>query len=52
LKKIHDSEEFKKYVSDGALKPSFLTGPEYVKWLDETEKTHRELMQKEGLLKK
>jgi putative tricarboxylic transport membrane protein len=52
LKKIYDSEEFKKYVSDGALKPSFLTGAEYVKWVDETEKMHRDLMQKEGLLKK
>jgi tripartite-type tricarboxylate transporter receptor subunit TctC len=52
LKKIYDSEEFKKYVSDGALKPSFLTGAEYVKWVEENEKLHRELMVKEGLIKK
>jgi putative tricarboxylic transport membrane protein len=52
LKKIYESAEFKKYVSDGALKPSFLTGPEYVKWVEENEKLHRELMVKEGLIKK
>ena len=52
LKKIYESAEFKKYVSDGALKPSFLTGPEYVKWVNENEKLHRELMLKESLIKK
>ncbi len=52
LKKIYESAEFKKYVSDGALKPAFLTGPEYVKWVEENEKLHRDLMAKEGLIKK
>jgi tripartite-type tricarboxylate transporter receptor subunit TctC len=52
LKKVYDSADFKKYLSDGALKPAFATGPEYVKWVDENEKLHRELMAKEGLLKK
>ena len=52
LKKVFDSAKFKKYLSDGALKPAFSTGPEYVKWVDENEKLHRELMAKEGLLKK
>jgi putative tricarboxylic transport membrane protein len=52
LKKIYDTPEFKKYLSDGALKPAFSTGPGYVKWLDENEKLHRNLMAKEGLLKK
>ena len=52
LKKIYDSAEFKKYVSDGALKPAFATGSEYVKWVEENEKLHRDLMVKEGLIKK
>jgi tripartite-type tricarboxylate transporter receptor subunit TctC len=52
LKKVFDSAKFKKYLTDGALKPAFSTGPEYVKWVDENEKLHRELMAKEGLLKK
>jgi len=52
LKKVFDSAEFKNYLTQGALKPAFVTGPEYVKWVDENEKLHRELMAKEGLLKK
>ena len=52
LKKVFDSADFKKYLTEGALKPAFVTGPEYVKWVDENEKLHRELMAKEGLLKK
>ncbi len=52
LKKVYETPDFKKYLSEGALKPAFSTGPEYVKWVDENEKLHRELMAKEGLLKK
>jgi tripartite-type tricarboxylate transporter receptor subunit TctC len=51
LKKVYDSPEFKEYLSKGALKPSWLTGPEYVKWLEGAEQTHRDLMTKGGLLK-
>jgi tripartite-type tricarboxylate transporter receptor subunit TctC len=52
LKKVYDTPEFKKYLSDGALKPSFLTGAEYVKWVEGAEQVHKELMTKGGLLKK
>jgi putative tricarboxylic transport membrane protein len=52
LKKVYDTPEFKKYLEDGALKPAFATGPEYVKWVEENEKLHHELMAKGGLLKK
>jgi tripartite-type tricarboxylate transporter receptor subunit TctC len=52
LKKVYETPEFKKYLEDGALKPAFATGPEYVKWVQENEKLHRELMKKGGLLKK
>jgi tripartite-type tricarboxylate transporter receptor subunit TctC len=52
LKKIYDTPEFKKYLADGALKPAFATGPEYVKWVEENETLHKELMTKGGLLKK
>ncbi len=51
LKKVYDTPEFKKYLSDGALKPAFATGAEYVKWVEENEKLHKELMAKGGLLK-
>ena len=52
LKKVYDTPKFKKYLSDGALKPAFTSGPEYVKWLDGAEQLHKELMTKGGLLKK
>jgi tripartite-type tricarboxylate transporter receptor subunit TctC len=52
FKQVTDSADFKKYVSDFALKPAFLAGPEYVKWLGEKEAVTKELMDKGGMLKK
>ena len=52
LKKVTETPEWKKYMDDGALRPAFATGDEYVKWVDANEKLHRELMAKGGLLKK
>ena len=52
LKKVYDTADFKKYLADGAFKPAFVTGAEYVKWVEENEKLHRDLMAKGGLLKK
>jgi tripartite-type tricarboxylate transporter receptor subunit TctC len=52
FKKVYETADFKKYLSDGALKPAFATGAEYVKWLEGAEQLHRELMTKGGLLKK
>jgi tripartite-type tricarboxylate transporter receptor subunit TctC len=51
LKKVYETQEFKKYLAEGALKPAFATGAEYVKWVEENEKLHKELMAKGGLLK-
>src|SRR5499427_1928739 len=52
LKKVSETPEWKKYMEDGALKPAFATGAEYVKWVEENEQLHKELMAKGGLLKK
>jgi putative tricarboxylic transport membrane protein len=52
LKKVFETPEFKKYLSDGALKPALASGPEYVKWLEQAEKLHKDLMAKGGLLQK
>jgi tripartite-type tricarboxylate transporter receptor subunit TctC len=52
LRKVADTDDFKSYLTKGALKPAFATGAEYVKWVEENEKLHRELMTKGGLLKK
>src|SRR5712691_5296753 len=51
LKKVYDTPEFRDYLKQGALKPAFATGSDYVKWVEENEKLHRELMTKGGLLK-
>ena len=52
LKKITETPEWKKYMEEGALKPAFASGAEYVKWVEENDQLHRELMAKGGLLKK
>jgi tripartite-type tricarboxylate transporter receptor subunit TctC len=52
LKKVTELPEWKKYMDEGALKPAFATGSEYVAWLADAEQLHRELMTKGGLLKK
>jgi putative tricarboxylic transport membrane protein len=51
LKKVADTPEWKKYMEDGALKAAFATGDEYVKWVQENEQLHKDLMSKGGLLK-
>jgi len=52
LKKVYETPEFKKYLADGALKPAFASGTEYVKWLEQAEGLHKDLMAKGGLLPK
>jgi len=52
LKKITETPEWTKYMEDGALKPAFASGAEYVKWVEENEQLHKDLMAKGGLLKK
>jgi putative tricarboxylic transport membrane protein len=52
LRKVYDTPEFKDYLNQGALRPAWETGPEFVKWLGEAEQLHRDLMTKGGLLKK
>src|SRR6266542_5653876 len=52
LKKVTETPEWKKYMEEGALKPAFVIGPEYVKWVEDNEQLHKELMAKGGLLKK
>jgi putative tricarboxylic transport membrane protein len=51
LQKVYETPEFKDYLEKGALKPSWQTGPDFVKWLEGADGLHRELMKKGGLLK-
>jgi tripartite-type tricarboxylate transporter receptor subunit TctC len=52
LKQVSETPEYKDYLSKGALKPAFATGPEYVKWVEDNDTLHKELMDKGGLVKK
>jgi tripartite-type tricarboxylate transporter receptor subunit TctC len=50
LKKVYDTPEFKEYLERGALNPAWLTGADYVTWLEGAEALHKDLMKKGGLL--
>ena len=52
MKKVTETPEWQKYVSDMGLKAAYLSGPDYVKWLEEKDKITKELMAKGNLLKK
>ncbi len=52
LKKVTETPEWTKYISDNGLKAAYLTGPDYPKWVGEQEAIHKDLMAKGGLLKK
>ena len=51
LKKVFETKEFQDYLHKGALKAAFATGSEYVKWVEENDKLHKQLMEKGGLIK-
>jgi putative tricarboxylic transport membrane protein len=52
LKKVMETPEFKAYLTDGALKPAWMTDPELSTWMEKEDKVHQELMAQGGLLKK
>jgi len=52
LKKVTETPEWKKYITENGLKAAYLAGPEFPKWVGEQESIHKDLMAKGGLLKK
>ena len=52
LRKVTETADWKKYIEDGALKPSFMIGKDFERWLEGADQLHRDLMAKGGLLKK
>jgi len=50
LKKVRDTPEWKDYMEKGAFNQTAMQGPEYVKWLEQAEKQHRDLMKTAGFL--
>ena len=52
FKKVRETPEWKKFMEDGAFNTTFMSGPEYAKWVEKAENTHRELMREAGFLAK
>jgi tripartite-type tricarboxylate transporter receptor subunit TctC len=52
LQKVTETPEWVEFTDKGGLKRAFLTGADFVKWLEDTEALHKDLMAKGGLLKK
>ena len=52
FKRVRETADWKKFMEDGAFNTTFMSGPEFTKWLEKTEATHRELMREAGFLAK
>ena len=50
FKKVRATPEWAQLMADGAFNQSFMTGPEYTKWVEAEEKRHRDLMKEAGFL--
>ena len=50
FKKVRETDEWKKLMSDGAFNTTFMTGAEYVKWVENEAKRHEGLMKEAGFL--
>jgi putative tricarboxylic transport membrane protein len=47
--KLMETPEMADFIERGAFTKAFLTGPEYVRWLEQKDRTVRDLMRKGGL---
>jgi tripartite-type tricarboxylate transporter receptor subunit TctC len=52
FKKVRETPEWKKFMNDGAYNTTFMSGAEFVKWVEQAEATHRSLMQEAGFMAK
>jgi putative tricarboxylic transport membrane protein len=52
MKKVRETPEWKEFMEKGAFNQTALTGPDFVKWLEENEKLHKTLMTEAGFLAK
>jgi putative tricarboxylic transport membrane protein len=52
FKKVRETPEWKKLMSDGAFNQKFVTGDEFKKWVETEEKRHEELMKQAGWMAK
>ena len=52
FKKIRATPDWKDFTEQAAFNQSFMTGAEYVKWLEQAEAMHKGLMEKAGFMAK
>ena len=52
FKKVRALPEWKKFTEDAAFNDTFMSGKQYVEWVQEAENTHRTLMQEAGFIAK
>ncbi len=52
FKKVRETPDWKEFSEQAAFNQTFMTGPDYVKWVDHAEATHKELMEKAGFMAK
>ncbi len=50
MKKVMATDDWKKFMQDGAFNQTTMSGDEYKKWLTNAEKVHHELMKEAGFL--
>jgi putative tricarboxylic transport membrane protein len=50
FKKVRATPEWEELMKNGAFNATFMTGPEYAKWVEAEEKRHKQLMQEAGFL--
>ena len=52
FRKVRETPEWRKFMEDGAFNQTFMTGADYVKWVERNEALHRGLMKEAGFLAK
>lgn len=52
FKKVRETADWKKFMADGAFNQTFMTGKEYIAWLEKNEALHKQLMGEAGFLAK
>jgi putative tricarboxylic transport membrane protein len=50
FKKVRETADWKKFMEDGAFNTTFMIGPDYAKWVEGAENTHKQLMKEAGFL--
>jgi putative tricarboxylic transport membrane protein len=52
FKKVRATPDWQAFTEQAAFNQSFMTGAEYVKWVEQAETMHKALMEKAGFMAK